>query len=91
MKFTADAVTLVLIQGSNLDILVSGAVNLTEWGLQHRITWVREMDEDELRQAGEAEPTVDGIDAATFDAHDKLRECVRQKAPAFLDGLLVPA
>lgn len=92
IKFARDAVTLVLIRGSNLDMLVNGAVNLTEWGLQrHRIVWVREMDEDELRRAGEGEPTVDAIDAATFDAHEKLREWVRQKAPAFLGGVLVPA
>ena len=91
IKFTGDAVTLVLIRGSNLDMPVNGAVNLTEWGLQqHRIIWVREMDEDELRKAGEGEPTVDGIDAATFDSHDKLREWVRQKAPAFLGGPLLP-
>src|SRR5689334_16966173 len=47
LKFTGDAVTLVLIRGSNLDMHVNGAVNLTEWGLQqHRIVWVKEMDDD---------------------------------------------
>ena len=91
IKFAGDAVTLVLIQGSNLDMPVNGAVNLTEWGLQqHRITWVREMDDDELRKAGESEPTVDRIDAATFDSHDKQREWVQQEWLAFLSGLLVP-
>ena len=46
-------VTLVLIRGSNLDALVNHSVNLTDRGLQrHRIVWVREMDEAELRAAG---------------------------------------
>ena len=91
LKFAGDAVTLVLIHGSNLDMQVGGAVNLTEWGLQqHRITWIKEMDEDELARAGQAAPTVDRIEVGTFDAHEKLREWVRQKAPAFLDGPLVP-
>jgi hypothetical protein len=91
VKFTGDAVTLVLIRGSNLDMQVNGSVNLTEWGLQqHRVTWVREMDDDELQKAGEAEPTVDGIDTGTFDSHEKLRDWVKRNAPAFLGGLLVP-
>src|SRR5437899_1592262 len=49
-KFTGDVVTLVLIRGSNLDMPVIGTeINLTDRGLQrYRITYVREMDEDEL-------------------------------------------
>src|SRR5271168_286462 len=51
LKFTGDVVTLVFIRGSNLDALVNQAVNLTDRGFQrHRITFVREMDEDELRK-----------------------------------------
>ncbi len=93
VKFTGDVVTLVLIRGSNLDLLVNGeGINLTDRGFQrHRIVWVREMDEDELRRAGEEEPTVDGIDMASFDCPDKLRQWVRQRAPAFLGGPLLPA
>ncbi len=92
IKFAGDAVTLLLIRGSNLDMQVNGAVNLTKWGLQrHRITWVREMDEDEIRTIGESGPTVDKIAAGTFASHEKLQEWVRQTAPAFLGGLLVPA
>ena len=55
LKFTGDVVTLVLIRGSNLDALVKdGAINLTDRGFQrHRIIWVREMDEEELRKVGE--------------------------------------
>ncbi len=88
LKFTGDCVVLALIAGSNLEATVgSGAVNLTDRGLQrHRITWVKEMDEDELLKAGEGEPTVDRIDVAAFDAQEKLREWVRQRAPAFLGG-----
>jgi len=91
VKFTGDAVLLVLIRGSNLDAQVGGAsVNLTDRGLQrHRIVWVREMDEDELRRAGEGEPTVDGIDMAAFLSQEKMREWVSRMAPAFLEGPLI--
>lgn len=92
LKFTGDLVTLVLIRGSNFDVLVNGSINLTDRGLQrHRIIYVREMDEDELARAGEEEPTVDGIEAASFNAPDKLRQWVSQRAPAFLRGTLVPS
>ncbi len=92
MKFTGDAVTLLLIRGSNLDMRVNETVNLTEWGLQrHRITWVREMDEDEILTIGESGPTVDKIAAGTFASHEKLQDWVRQEAPEFLSGLLVPS
>jgi hypothetical protein len=91
VKFAGDAVVLVLIRGSNLDGMVGGAaVNLTDRGLQrHRIVWVREMDEDELRRAGEGEPTVDRIDVAAFGTQEKLRQWVSQMAPAFAQGPLV--
>ncbi len=91
VKFTGDAVVLVLIRGSNLDAQVGGAsVNLTDRGLQrHRITWVRQMDEDELRRAGEGEPTVDRIDVAAFVTQEKMREWVSRMAPAFASGPLV--
>lgn len=91
VKFTGDAVVLVLIRGSNLDAQVGGAsVNLTDRGLQrHRIVWVREMDQDELRRTGEGEPTVDRIDAAAFVTQEKLREWVSRMAPAFAQGPMV--
>lgn len=87
LRFTAgDVATLVLIHGSSLDALPAGCpVNLTDRGLQRqRITWVRELDEDELRKAGLGEPTVDRIDAASFDDPDSMRAWVGQRAPAFL-------
>lgn len=92
LKFTAgDGVSLVLIHGSNLDAPVGGgSVNLTNRGLQrHRILWMREMDEDELRRAGKGEPTVDRIDVAAFDSQEKLREWVSQMAPAFVVGPII--
>ncbi|HLJ92763.1 MAG TPA: hypothetical protein VKU02_06155 [Gemmataceae bacterium] len=86
VKFTTgDGVTLVLIRGSNLEMLVNGTVNLTDRGLQrHRITWVREMDQDELRKAGQTEPTIDGIDIGDFESRDEQQEWVKRRAPAFL-------
>jgi hypothetical protein len=55
----------------------------------HRITWVREQDEDELAKAVGGEPTVDWIEVATFASQDKLKEWLSQKAPAFLNGPFV--
>jgi hypothetical protein len=44
------------------------------------------MTPEEIRQVGEKGPTIDSIEVAEFESHDKLREWVRQKAPAFLRG-----
>jgi hypothetical protein len=86
LKFTGDVVTLVLIRGSNLDALVGeGAVNLTDRGLQrHRVLWVREMDEQELRRVGERGPTIDRIEVAEFEGQEELREWLKKAAPAFV-------
>ena len=63
-------------RGSNLDALVNQSVNLTDRGLQrHRITYVREMDEQELRRVGEEGPTIDRIEIAEFESQEELREC----------------
>ena len=63
---------------------MGGAVNLTDSGFpRHRIDWVREMDEDELRKAGEGEPTIDGIDIAEFQTAEEQREWLK-RGPAFL-------
>src|SRR5262249_36639621 len=85
LKFTGDVTSLVLIRGSNLDAPVGeGLVNLTDRGLQrHRVTFIREMDEDELRKAGEGEPTIDGFDIAEFESGEELRAWITQHAPAF--------
>jgi hypothetical protein len=84
-KFTGDVVTLVLICGSNLDALVNQSVNLTDRGLQrHRILWVREMEEGELRQVGAAGPTIDRIEVAEFESQEELRDWLKKTAPAFV-------
>jgi hypothetical protein len=86
LKFTGDVVTLVLIRGSNLDALVGqGTVNLTDRGLQrHRVLWVREMDEEELRRVGEGGPTIDRIEVAEFESQEELREWLKKVAPSFV-------
>lgn len=85
LKFTDDVVTLVLIRGSNLDALVKGSVNLTDRGLlRHRILWVLEMDEDELKRAGKGEPTIDRIEVAEFESHSELTAWLKKNAPAFV-------
>ncbi len=85
LKFTGDVVTLVFIQGSNLDALVNQSVNLTDRGIQrHRISFVREMEEAELRKTGVTGPTIDRIDIAEFETHDELREWLKKHAPAFV-------
>jgi hypothetical protein len=85
LKYTADVVTLVLICGSNLDMPVKGTVNLTDRGFQrHRITWVREMDEDELRRVGDSGPTIDAIHIAAFETAKEQHDWLKKMAPAFL-------
>jgi len=70
LKFSGDLVYLVLIRGSNLDKpLNDGAINLTTGGLQrHRIVWIREMAETEIKQVGDTGPTIDSIETAEFES-----------------------
>jgi hypothetical protein len=87
LKFTTgDGVSLVLVRGSNLDAPVGQAqVNLTDRGLQrHRIVFIREMDEAELRRAREGEPSIDGIDIAEFETPEEQREWLKARAPVFI-------
>ena len=86
LKFSGDLVYLVLIKGSNLDRpLTDSTINLTSAGLQrHRVLWVREMSEEEIRQVGEAGPTIDSILVAEFESHAALKEWRGKNAPAFL-------
>jgi hypothetical protein len=86
MKFTGgDVVTLVLIRGSNLDALVNNSINLTDRGLQrHRITYIREMDEEELRSVGESGPTIDGIEVGEFISTEMQEEWLKKVAPTLL-------
>lgn len=86
LKFSGDLVYLVLIRGSNLDQpLNEGAINLTRGGLQrHRVLWLREMGDDDIRKVGETGPTIDSIVVAEFESHDALKEWLGKTAPAFL-------
>jgi hypothetical protein len=86
LKFSGDIVYLVLIRGSNLDKpLNEGTINLTHAGLQrHRVVWVREMSEEEIKQLGEKGPTIDSIEVVEFESRAVLKEWLKQKAPAFV-------
>lgn len=86
LKFTDDVTTLVLIRGSNLSGFAGKhAVNLTDRGIQrHRITFIREMDEEELRKADQGEPTIDKIEVAEFESHEAQQEWLKKIGPAFL-------
>ena len=85
LKFSGDLVYLVLIKGSNLDKpLKDGAVTLTHAGFQrHRLLWVREMTEADIRSVGETEPTIDSIEVEEFESHAALKEWMSKKAPGF--------
>ncbi|CAN5473036.1 hypothetical protein BH10PLA2_BH10PLA2_07580 [soil metagenome] len=61
LKFLGDKVTLLVIQGSNLNAAING-ISLYDRGLlRHRITFVQEMSREQLKRAGEREPTIDRI------------------------------
>jgi hypothetical protein len=85
LKFSADLIYVVLIRGSNLDLPINdGNMNLTHGGLQrHRVVWVREMPDEDIKSVGETGPTIDSIEVAEFESHDDLKEWLRKKAPAF--------
>jgi len=87
LKFSGDLVYLVLIRGSNLDLpLKDGAANLTSGGIQrHRVLWIREMSEEDIKLVGEKGPTIDSIEVAEFESHAEVKEWLRRKAPAFVD------
>ena len=86
LKFTSDVTTLVLILGSNLDVNPPGkSINLTDRGIQrHRITYIREMDEDELRKAEKDSPTIDNIMIADFQTQEEQQPWLQKNAAAFV-------
>jgi hypothetical protein len=85
LKFSGDLVYLVLIRGSNLDRPVEDTgIDLIRAGLQrHRVTWVREMNEEDIRQTSEKGPTIDSIEIGEFETHDAMRGWLGTHAPAF--------
>jgi hypothetical protein len=87
LKFSGgDLLTYVLIRGSNLDAMLPDRdINLTDQGFQrHRINFVREMDEAELRKAGEREPTIDRIEVAEFESNQEAEKWLKSVAPVFV-------
>ena len=87
LKFSGDLVYVVLIRGSNLNRpLADTTTNLTTSGLQrHRIVWMREMSEEEVRHVGESGPTIDSIEVAEFESNADLRAWLELRAPSFLE------
>ncbi len=60
---------------------------MTTGGLQrHRVVWIREMSEEDIRQVGENGPTIDRIEVAEFESQAALKEWLTAKAPAFVRG-----
>jgi hypothetical protein len=88
LKFSGDLLYLVLIRGSNLDRGIDG--NLKDFirgGLaRHHVTWLREMTSKEIGEANESEPVIDKIEVGEFETHAALKEWLKAKAPAFLQG-----
>ena len=86
LKFSGDLVYLILIRGSNLNRpLIDSTTNLTTSGIQrHRIVWMREMTEDEIRRVGESGPIIDRIQVAEFRSNEDLTKWLETNAPAFL-------
>lgn len=86
LKFSGDLVYLVLIRGSNLDKPLSdGTIDLMHAGLQrHRVLWIREMSEEDIRQVGDDGPTIDRITVADFESHQVLTDWLKTNAPGFL-------
>jgi len=85
LKFSGDLVYLVLLRGSNLDLpLNDGHMNLTAGGLQRqRVTWIREMPDEDIKRVGDTAPTIDSILVAEFESHAELKEWLSKNAPAF--------
>jgi len=86
LKFSGDQIYIVLIRGSNLGKpLKEGSITLMNAGLQgHRVIWVREMTEEEIRQVGDSGPTIDSIEVAQFETNKELKEWLKEKAPEIL-------
>jgi len=87
LKFSGDLVYLVLIRGSNLDLPIKdGGANLTSGGLQrHRVLWIQEMAEEDIKNVAEKGPTIDRIQVVEFESHADVKEWLSKNAPAFLE------
>jgi hypothetical protein len=47
------------------------------------LLWIREVGDEEIRQVGDAGPTIDSIEVQEFESNAELKEWFRQHAPAF--------
>ncbi len=75
LQFVGDYVHWVLLEGTNLNATVNGAVSLFDRGIvRHRIVWVREMTRSEAGKAKSGEVVIDRIRIATHKPDDELRE-----------------
>lgn len=75
LKFVGDLKHLVLIEGSNLNALGRGTINLYDRGIQRqRITWVREMSRHELETASAGELTIERIRLLAYQAEEELKQ-----------------
>lgn len=59
-------------------------MNLLAGLQQHRVLWVREMAEEEVREIGDAGPTIGSIQVVEFESNKEMKEWLRENAPAFL-------
>jgi len=85
LKFSGDLIYVVLIRGSNLDVpLDDGNMTLTSGLQRHRIVWVREMREADIKGIGETGPTIDNIWVAEIESHADLRDWLGKNAPGFV-------
>jgi hypothetical protein len=86
LKFNADLLYVVLIRGSNLDKpLKVGSIDLTHALQRHRVLWIKEMTQEEIRKVGETGPTIDRILVAQLESNAEVKEWIGKHAPAFLE------
>ena len=65
--------------------LKDGAANLTTGGLhRHRVLWIQEMSEEDIKNVGEKGPTIDRIEVAEFESHADIKAWISKYAPAFI-------
>jgi len=88
LKFSGDQVYLVLIKGSNLDkALGDTTIDMIRAGLQrHRVIWIREMSEAEIREVGGDGPTIDRIVIGEFETQADLSAWLATHAAGFSKG-----
>jgi hypothetical protein len=75
IQFVGEMVHFVLIEGTNFNATVNGAVNLFETGLlRQRVTWIREMSRSEAGRARPGEVVIDRIRIAAQKPDEDTKE-----------------